>query len=327
MNENGNKPEQCKNKARKAAASFEAVPDVVKKLLASSARNADPRDSGPIPAPSQAAVAWIIDHTRQLLFPGYFSEITQVPVHMEYRLGQELMDVSEALACQIILALQHDCFRYDLDCFNCEHLGREAAQQFIQALPHLRETLTDDVQAAMDGDPAAQTHDEVIFSYPGLFAITVYRMAHTLHELKIPLLPRMMTEYAHRLTGVDIHPGATIGCHFFIDHGTGVVIGETTVIGDRVRLYQGVTLGGLSLPFGSIQNLRGKKRHPTVEDDVTIYSNTTILGGETIIGARSVIGGNIWLTESVPPDTKVLLKKPELIYIDKTNPQSLDDDS
>jgi serine O-acetyltransferase len=167
----------------------------------------------------------------------------------------------------------------------------------------------------LEGDPAAKSYDEIIFSYPGLFAITVYRMAHKLHELDVPLLPRMMTEYAHSLTGIDIHPGSKIGGSFFIDHGTGVVVGETTEIGNRVRVYQGVTLGALSIARDEADLYRDKKRHPTIEDDVIIYSNATILGGETVIGARSIIGGNVWITESVPPDTKVLLKLPELVYI------------
>ncbi|MCJ7594726.1 MAG: serine acetyltransferase, partial [Desulfobacterales bacterium] len=183
------------------------------------------------------------------------------------------------------------------------------------ALPEIRKILATDIRAALEGDPAAKNCDEVILSYPGLFAIIVYRLAHKLHELGVPLLPRMMTEYAHSLTGIDIHPGAKIGKSFFIDHGTGVVVGETTEIGDRVRIYQGVTLGALSLPRDAGNRFRDKKRHPTIEDDVIIYSNATILGGEPVIGARSIIGGNVWLTESVPPDTKVLLKRPELVYI------------
>jgi serine O-acetyltransferase len=167
--------------------------------------------------------------------------------------------------------------------------------------------------AAYEGDPASKYHDEIIFSYPGLFAITVYRIAHQLQEQGVPLIPRMMTEYAHGLTGIDIHPGVEIGESFFIDHGTGVVIGETTVIGNRVRIYQGVTLGALSLSKEEVEQLRTRKRHPTIEDDVIIYANATILGGDTVIGARSVIGGNVWLTESVPPDMNVFLKRPELI--------------
>ena len=172
------------------------------------------------------------------------------------------------------------------------------------------------MRAAIEGDPAVKNEEEVIFSYPGLFAIAIYRIAHILHGLDIPLIPRMMTEYAHRLTGIDIHPGATIGKRFFIDHGTGVVIGETTEIGDRVRVYQGVTLGALSLPKDSVDKMRDKKRHPTIENDVIIYSNATILGEKAVIGARSVIGGNVWITESVPPDTKVISKQREVFYVE-----------
>jgi serine O-acetyltransferase len=175
--------------------------------------------------------------------------------------------------------------------------------------------LTTDVNAALEGDPAAKSHEEVIICYPGFLAITVYRMAHELHELGVPLIPRIMTEHAHSLTGIDIHPGAKIGQSFFIDHGTGVVVGETTEIGDGVRLYQGVTLGALSPSRDAEILLRKGKRHPTIEDDVIIYSNATILGGETVIGARSIIGGNVWITQSVPADTKVLLKAPELVYL------------
>jgi serine O-acetyltransferase len=180
--------------------------------------------------------------------------------------------------------------------------------------PGLREVLATDVLAAYEGDPAARSYDEIVFSYPGIFAVSVYRMAHQLFEQQIPLLPRIMTEYAHTITGIDIHPGAKIGESFFIDHGSGVVIGETTVIGKNVRIYQGVTLGALSLPKDAGKLLRGKKRHPTIEDDVIIYAGATILGGDTVIGARSVIGGNVWITESVPADTKVLLETPRLIY-------------
>jgi serine O-acetyltransferase len=184
------------------------------------------------------------------------------------------------------------------------------------------------VRATYDGDPAAQSYDEVIFSYPGIFAITVYRIAHFLVNLGVPLLPRIMTEYAHSVTGIDIHPAAKIGKSFVIvgksfviDHGTGVVIGETTKIGGSVRIYQGVTLGALSIPKGASDDFRGKKRHPTIEDDVIIYSGATILGGETVIGARSVIGGNVWLTDSVPPDTTVIIETPRLIYKSKKQKQ------
>ena len=175
-----------------------------------------------------------------------------------------------------------------------------------------------DVRAAFEGDPAAKSYDEIIFSYPGIYAITVYRAAHLLYTLNVPLLPRIMTEHAHSVTGIDIHPGAQIGDSFVIDHGTGVVIGETTIIGDNVRIYQGVTLGALSLPKGAGEKLRGRKRHPTIEDDVIIYSGATILGGDTVIGTRSIIGGNVWITKSVPADTTVLLETPRLVYKSKS---------
>ena len=193
--------------------------------------------------------------------------------------------------------------------------GNEYALGFIMSLPEIKNILATDVDAALEGDPAAKNRDEVIFCYPGLFAIMTYRIAHILHKMEIPLLPRMMTEYAHSVTGIDIHPAAKIGRSFFIDHGTGIVVGETTEIGERVRLYQGVTLGALSLPRDAGELFKNRKRHPTIEDDVIIYSNATILGGETLVGARAIVGGNVWLTESVPPDTKVILKKPELDYI------------
>ena len=176
--------------------------------------------------------------------------------------------------------------------------------------------LAKDVRAAYEADPAAGSYDEIIFCYPGLLAVTVYRIAHQLHSQEIPLMPRITSEYVHGLTGIDIHPGAHIGESFFIDHGVGVVIGETADIGNRVRIYQGVTLGALSLPKDAVERLRGKKRHPTIEDDVIIYAGATILGGETVVGAGSVIGGNVWLTESVLSETRVFIKKPELVLKD-----------
>jgi serine O-acetyltransferase len=194
-----------------------------------------------------------------------------------------------------------------------EAKGQEMAIAFLERIPEIRAVLADDVQAAYDGDPACKNLDEVIFCYPGLEAVTVYRLAHELHALGVPFIPRMMTERAHTQTGIDIHPGATIGRHFFIDHGTGVVIGETCEIGDRVKLYQGVTLGALSFDTDETGNLvRGKKRHPTVEDRVVIYANATVLGGDTVIGHDSVIGSSVWLTRRVAPHTTVVLEKPRL---------------
>ena len=184
-------------------------------------------------------------------------------------------------------------------------------QRFFEELPKLQRTLLTDIQAGFDGDPAAKSKEEIIYSYPGLFAIYVYRVAHVLYQEEVPFLPRIMSEYAHGRTGIDINPGASIGEYFFIDHGTGVVIGETTKIGQNVKLYQGVTLGALSTRDG--QQLAGVKRHPTIEDNVTIYSNSTVLGGETVIGENTIIGGNTFITTSIPPNTKVRAKSPELV--------------
>ncbi len=268
-------------------------------------------DSEPIPA--EAFVADIIDMFRELLFPGYFSREKLDPVNMRYGLGQTVSKLYDLLADLITHTIRHDCLRYHQSCSGCETRGHTAALQMMDAIPEIRQILALDVRAAFEGDPAAKSHDEIIFSYPGIYAISVYRLAHRLFELEVPLLPRIMSEHAHSLTGIDIHPGATIGDRFVIDHGTGVVIGETTQIGSNVRIYQGVTLGALSLPKDAGEKLRGKKRHPTIEDDVIIYSGATILGGDTVIGARSVVGGNVWLTQSIPPDTTVMMEMPKLI--------------
>ncbi len=292
----------------------EVLPSVVQRLLSScnTEKCFQHLDSSPIL--TRDDVAQIIHKARRILFPGYFTQNVLAPSNLEYCLKEEIKTLYKELSDKIILATQHDCLRYDKPCAACEESGRTKALAFIQALPGLREILATDVRAAMEGDPAAKSYDEIITSYPGLFSIAVQRIAHELYKSQVPRLPRAMTEYAHSFTGIDIHPGARIGSSFFIDHGTGVVIGETTEIGNRVRLYQGVTLGALSMPKEAVAHFRDKKRHPTIEDDVIVYANTTILGGQTVIGARSTIGGNAWITESVPPDTKVYLKKPELIY-------------
>ncbi|MBW2248125.1 MAG: serine acetyltransferase [Deltaproteobacteria bacterium] len=256
------------------------------------------------PIPSEGYVVDIIDKLREILFPGYFARGKVDPVNLKYNIGQSVSVLFDILSEQITHSMRHDCFRYDLPCRECEEQGQNIALAFLESIPSIRKTLATDVRATYDGDPAANSYDEIIFSYPGMFAVTVQRAAHMLFESQVPLLPRIMTEHAHSLTGIDIHPGAEIGESFVIDHGTGVVIGETTVIGKNVRIYQGVTLGALSLPKDAGKRLRGKKRHPTIEDDVIIYSGATILGGDTVIGARSVIGGNVWITESVPPDTR-----------------------
>jgi len=266
------------------------------------------------PIPSEGYVVDIINRLREILFPGYFAREKIDPVNLKYNIGQSVSTVFDMLSEQIAHSIRHECFRYDLPCSECEEQGQKVTLTFLESIPSLRKTLATDVRAVYDGDPAAKSYDEIIFSYPGLFAVTVYRVAHQLFKFQVPLLPRIMTEHAHSLTGIDIHPGAEIGESFVIDHGTGVVIGETTVIGKNVRIYQGVTLGALSLPKDAGERLRGKKRHPTIEDDVIIYSGATILGGDTVIGKRSVIGGNVWITKSVPPDTKVIMETPRLIY-------------
>jgi len=264
--------------------------------------------------PSQQAVVGLIQRLRRILFPGYFNRRRIDAQNLAYTMGHNISEAFDQLAEQVTRSIRHDCFRYNQACQECTDRGYAAANAFLAAIPGLRSVLATDVAAAYDGDPAAKSLDEIIFSYPGLYAITVYRLAHVLYGLDIPLLPRMMAEYAHSRTGIDIHPGAEIGERFVIDHGTGVVVGETTRIGSNVRIYQGVTLGALSLSREVVGNLRGRKRHPTIEDDVIIYSGATILGGETVIGTRSVVGGNVWLTRSVPPDTQVMMKSPELIY-------------
>lgn len=306
--------EQCKIEVKIARQLREEIPGIVDQLV-QSCNTEDCFDHVDLePLPSKERIIDIIHIAGRILYPGYFTDDRIDKVNLNYSLGQEATALFEALSGQITLSIRHECRRHNMACVDCEEQGQEIAIGFMKELPRLRVLLGKDIRAAYEGDPAAKSYDEIIFSYPGLFAITVYRIAHEIHKRKVSLIPRIMTEYAHGRTGIDIHPGARIGESFFIDHGTGVVIGETTEIGQRVRLYQGVTLGALSLPKDAVERLRNEKRHPTIEDDAIIYAGVTILGGETVIGARSVIGGNIWLTASVPPDTKVFLKKPELVY-------------
>lgn len=256
----------------------------------------------------------MIEKFREIIFPGYFSREKLDGANLKYSMGQTISQFHDILAQQVTHVLRHDCMRYGQACVECETKGFKTAMAVLEKIPDIRRLLSEDVVGAFEGDPAAKSHDEVIFSYPGLFAIMVYRLAHLLYRLEIPQLPRIMSEYAHSITGIDIHPGADIGRRFVIDHGTGIVIGETSVLGKNVRVYQNVTIGALSLPPGAGEKLRGAKRHPTIEDDVIIYSGATILGGETIIGQGSVVGGNVWLTESIPPETKVFIETPRLIY-------------
>ena len=252
--------------------------------------------------PDRTRVIRITERLRSLLFPGYFD--SPAPGKNAYAAGWELTQISDELERQCLAAYQTVC-----DEETAKARSRETVLAFIGELPNVQKLLATDVEALYAGDPAAGSAVDVIFSYPGLNAITVYRLAHVLYKQKLPLIPRMMTEYAHGLTGIDINAGAEIGSYFFIDHGTGVVIGETTRIGDNVKLYQGVTLGALSTRKGIL--LAGTKRHPTLGNRVTVYSNASILGGDTVIGDDSVIGGSVFLTHSVPAGTKVIVKNPE----------------
>jgi serine O-acetyltransferase len=290
--------------------------ETVEKLLAQRADLFCFEHVSQVPKPSFRKAKELIKLAQQLFFPGFFSPAPVTETNVGYHIGQVLDSFYDLLSREVATAIRHDCRRYDYDCTDCPERGRKIAMEVIKCIPGLRQTLALDVAAALEGDPAAGEHyDQIIFCYPGLFATMVQRLAHELYLRDVPFLPRILTEYAHSKTGIDIHPGARIGPKFFIDHGTGVVIGETTVIGSCVRIYQGVTLGALSLPRDAGAKLQGKKRHPTLEDGVIVYAGATILGGDTVIGTGSVVGGNVWLTESIPPHSKVLIKNPELIVI------------
>ncbi len=262
--------------------------------------------------PDSEVIVDILGKLRRIVFPGYFREKNYKLYNAKHNLSVLIEDVMFHLSRQIALVYRTQG--------QAEAEALEQAQQvcleFLSAVPKVRELVQMDLEAAYDGDPAASSMEEIIYSYPGLYAITVYRLAHELYTLGVPMIPRVMTEHAHSVTGIDIHPGATIGRYFFIDHGTGIVVGQTTVIGDRVKLYQGVTLGALSTRGG--QSLRGKRRHPTIEDNVTIYAGASVLGGDTVIGRDSVIGSNAFITTSVPPCTRVSIQN-EQVYKTREN--------
>ena len=267
------------------------------------------------PLPSLAEVIRMTEALQELLFPGYAGAQGLTDAALALHVEARLAWIHETLTEQISRAINHGQ-RLEDACPVTERQAVECAEEFLSQLPAMREVLASDVKAAYDGDPAAGCYDEIIFSYPGLYAIMVYRLAHELFRLDVPLIPRIMTEHAHQRTGIDIHPGTQIGPSFFIDHGTGVVIGGTAVIGRGVKIYQGVTLGAFSFDKDAAgQLIRNTKRHPTIEDDVIIYAGATILGGDTTIGRGSVIGGNVWLTHSVPPGTRVLQESPSLAII------------
>ena len=301
------------------------LPKIVDLLVASVLEWPEIRRLDNVLLPSKPKIVAIVDALQQIIFPGYFGMQNVTHDNLPYRTGELVFELTDLLVDQISC-----CLRYrnaeppelrsamngaGTPCADCEQESARITSVFFDRLPAVRELMNSDVKAAFEGDPAAQTPDETIFGYPGLYAIMCQRLAHELHELHVPLLPRMITEHAHSVTGIDIHPGAQLGKRFFIDHGTGVVIGETTVIGDNVKVYQGVTLGALAPAYG--QALRGHKRHPTIEDDVVIYAGATILGGDTVIGRNSVIGGNVFITQTVPPFNQVIAEPPKLKYREK----------
>ena len=264
----------------------------------------------PFSQPGRDVIIAILNKLKRLLFPGYFRDPAYRVYSMQHSLCALMEDVAYHLGQQIAIALR---MGETVDAERAVQLDAQAQEltvQFLERLPEVRALLDTDLEAAFEGDPAATSRDEIIIAYPGLQAIMVNRIAHVLFELRVPLIPRIMTEYAHSRTGIDSHPGATIGRYFFIDHGTGIVIGETTVIGDYVKIYQGVTLGALSTRGG--QSLRGKRRHPTIKDRVTIYSGASVLGGDTVIGHDAVIGGNAFITSSIAPGMRVSVKSQEL---------------
>lgn len=260
--------------------------------------------------PNKKAIIGLIKDLRRVMFPRYFGDETPTGTNPQYFIGETLIRAADTLQKQLHEALMFQFSRTEAgQTLSEEEVAKRADEictNFFAKLPEIQRVLLTDVQAAFDGDPAAQSKEEIIFSYPGFFAIFVYRIAHELYIQDVPLIPRIMTEYAHSGTGVDINAGATIGEYFFIDHATGVVIGETTKIGNHVKIYQGVTLGALSTRAG--QKLAGVKRHPTIEDNVTIYSNASVLGGETVVGEDTVIAGSAFVTESIPPHSRVSLE-------------------
>ncbi|MFT5300250.1 MAG: serine O-acetyltransferase [Mariniblastus sp.] len=286
-----------------------------------------PEKAHAAPIPEFDSLVDMIHRLKAIVYPGFRSNESS-PLKVRTELSAQLADAHQILSRQIAIAIARHCEACeDMQFSDCNDAdkpkfnrpsdllahSRQVASDYIAMMPRIRAALLTDVKAAYVGDPACKNFDEVILCYPGLNAITVHRLAHELYTLKVPFLPRMMAEWVHGETGVDIHPGATIGDHFFIDHGTGVVIGETCIIGEHVKIYQGVTLGALSFPQDEMgQLIRDSKRHPTIEDNVVIYANATVLGGETTVGHDSVVGSNVWLTHSVEPTTTVIMEKPKL---------------
>ena len=293
----------------------ESLPEITDALVATYTECRYINHLGHKPLPSRDAITDILADLLDILYPNFTRRQNLHIGNVEYHIGDLVDGLHDKLMQQFGRALRHeqDCQTVVADNEDFEAMAQQKAVELLRRLPDVRLLLEQDVESAFLGDPAAKSHHEIVFCYPGLEAISVYRLAHEILLLGIPLIPRMMTECAHSKTGIDIHPGARIGPGFFIDHGTGVVIGETCDIGRNVKLYQGVTLGALSFPRDAAGNIiRGMKRHPTLEDDVVVYANATILGGDTVIGHHAVIGSNVWLMQSVDPYTVVSLEKPQL---------------
>ena len=294
------------------------LPELTQEIVATYSPDDAINHLGHCALPSYEAVIEIVQDLKDVLYPGYRRKVGLHKGNIQYHVGGLVDALHDHLTTQIARALRHEnrVLEQHQDCeseVDFEAKGQAMAIELLKQIPQLRRTLATDVQAAYEGDPACRTTDEVVFCYPGFEAITVYRIAHQLYLLDVPFIPRMMTEWAHQQTGIDIHPGANIDDYFFIDHGTGVVVGETCDIGKHVKLYQGVTLGALSFPTDADGHLiRGQKRHPTIEDNVVVYANATILGGRTVIGRDSVIGSSVWITKTVSPSTTVTLEKPQL---------------
>lgn len=295
---------------------IKGIPELVDELLASYEKYGGMDHLEGRDLPSKKVVIEILEDIFCVLFPGYLGDSDLTKANIKYNLGVKINSIYTRLTEQIEKSLKYICRKID-ECPQdiCQKRAHVVARELLEKLPEIRAKLSGDVQAAYRGDPAAVSTDEVILSYPFVLAVTTYRIAHELYRNGVPLIPRIMSEHMHSLTGIDIHPGAKIGNNFFIDHGTGVVIGETAEIGDNVKLYQGVTLGALSFPKDEKGNIiKGRKRHPTIGNNVVIYSGATLLGAETVVGDNSVIGGNVWVTGPVPPGTKITIAAPQQNY-------------
>jgi len=287
----------------------ERLPGIVQKLEMDINKQSNPHSIEEINLSSRHVIYDILDDLLGILFPNAYSRESVSRDELNFYLNDQLRHIGFRLGKYIREVFKHRCYLQKCENCRCEDRADEALEHLIESLPSIRAILMEDIQAAYDGDPAARSYDEIILSYPCIEAIATHRLAHLLYELDVPIIPRIMSERSHSRTGIDIHPGATIQARFFIDHGTGVVIGETCRIGRNVKIYQGVTLGALSFPLDdSGHPIKGNKRHPDIEDDVIIYANTTILGGKTVIGKGAIVGGNNWIIESVPPGSKIYRK-------------------